>query len=311
MPDEKAIVLASGGALAAGQHWGDMVLSDQFRIANQLYQSGIFPAFKSAQQIIAAMAVGNAVGLPAVMALQFLYVVKGRVGWQGDGALAVMRNSGMMKNLRVEYEDREDDKGIYRVCIVSSQRKGDTERVTDEFTQRMAERRTVSYGSGKAGPLYTKPGPWCDDPDNMLHWRAIGRHFKRQYSDVLMGTPLAEELADYPPTSSRGDPPDGKDPIFESIIDPKNGKSALGKPVEGLGEPPEKPAEAAKPDDDVVDADYTATPDSTPTPPPADKEAAPDKPATTGGFARDGLSKDTDALIEQGRQQAKERQGHF
>jgi hypothetical protein len=61
---------------------------------------------------------------------------------------------------------------------------------------------TFSVRDAMRAGLWSKAGPWKEYPDRQLRWRAIGFNLRDQFSDLLGGFPITEELRDIP-----GEPP--------------------------------------------------------------------------------------------------------
>lgn len=162
-------------------------LEEMFRFATMLKNSGMSPkSMATSEQILVAMQTGMEAGLTPMKAVQSVVVINGLPSWKGDAALALVRGSGLMSKFSRKYEGTGDD----YCCVLSSSRDGD-----DVFITRF------TVADAKKARLWGRQGPWSEYTDRMLYYRTLGFHLRDLYPDVLMGIPLAEEVADYPPSA--------------------------------------------------------------------------------------------------------------
>ncbi len=183
--------------ISDGKTFGDLNLDEQWRFATTLCKSNMFPSLKTNEQAMTILLAGQTAGLTFMESVQFLYVVKGRLAWMGDGALAQIRRSGHCASLTFNLETLTDDKGEYRSCTLKTHRKGETSAVEFQYTQRDAAR----------AQLWGKAGSWTSDPDSMLRWRCVSRAAKFVYSDCMMGMGIleVERDRDYPNKADRNE----------------------------------------------------------------------------------------------------------
>jgi hypothetical protein len=154
-----------------------------YRIANVVHRAGMAPAsLKTLEQVMVAILHGLEVGLTPMNALQSIAVINGRPTIWGDGAVGLIRASGLLEYMKEYYID-EDKPTMKAVCVVK--RKGETEPVTTDFSMQDA---------AKAG-LLGKAGPWQTYPKRMLKMRARWA-LRDTFSDVLKGLRLREEEED-------------------------------------------------------------------------------------------------------------------
>jgi hypothetical protein len=187
-----------------------------------MVEANMAPKHWSRAQVAAAIQTGLEVGLPGPMAsLRSIYVVGGMPAFRGSAALGLIRSrTDVCVFIKVWAETDKDGTPTKGVCV--SQRRGqDIER--DEYTREQAQRAqrwNKKTASGEATP-------WVTDPDQMLIWRAVGRHVGKWWSDLLYGFPIAEALDDYggevsapppgaPPPAGLGARP-ASDPLLDAM----------------------------------------------------------------------------------------------
>ena len=158
-----------------------------YRMAKLLSMSAMVPdSFKGQpDDCCVAIMQGLEVGLSPIAALQSIAVINGRPTIWGDGALAVVRASGLLEYVK------ETDDGKQATCEVK--RKEEPEPITRQFSQQDAERAgLLKVKEGK------KPGPWHTYPARMRQMRARSWALRDGFADVLKGLHIAEEAQDIP-----------------------------------------------------------------------------------------------------------------
>lgn len=195
-----------------------------YSFAELVAHSGMAPKdMKTADQIAVAIFHGMEVGFTPMAALQSIAVINGRPSIWGDGALALIRSSGLLDDIEEYFEGGEmylapaeyDDKGnlvkpavpnpdFKAVCKIT--RKGAKRPVMSEF----------SIGDALAAGLYNKEGPWRQYRKRMLKMRARAFGIRDEFTDVMRGLGIAEEVSDYEmkditPTSEDPPAPKGDD----------------------------------------------------------------------------------------------------
>lgn len=153
-----------------------------YRMAKLLAASGMVPDNYRDKPEACCVAVmqGLELGLSPVAAVNSIAVINGRPSVWGDGALAVVRASGLMESFK------ETDDGKEATCAIK--RKDDTEPIVRKFSMDDAKR------AGLAG----KKGPWQDYPQRMRQMRARSWALRDGFADVLKGLYIAEEAQDIP-----------------------------------------------------------------------------------------------------------------
>lgn len=129
---------------------------------------------------MAVMAKGYELGLTLTASFEFIQVIEGKPALTPRGALALVMQSGLLENLKIE--DLKDAQGP-SVCRVTMKRRGGFE-YTSEFTIEDAKR---------AG-LVKPNGNWEKYPANMLRWRSVGYCIDVVFSDVCGGMKRADEF---------------------------------------------------------------------------------------------------------------------
>lgn len=132
-------------------------------------------------QAMAVMAKGYELGLTLTASFEFIQVIEGKPALTPRGALALVMQSGLLENLKIE--DLKDGAGVPSACRVTMKRRGGFEYVA-EFTMEDAKR---------AG-LVKPNGAWEKYPANMLRWRATGYCIDVVFSDVCGGMKRADEF---------------------------------------------------------------------------------------------------------------------
>lgn len=134
------------------------------------------------EDVFVTMLWSHTLGIPVVQGLQYIAVINGKPSMYGDGMLAVVMNSGKLKDIEEKVESTKE--GLVATCTVwRVNRQTPTVSI---FTQKDAER---------AG-LWTKSGPWKLYPKRMLKMRARAFALRDAFPDVLAGMASSEEQQD-------------------------------------------------------------------------------------------------------------------
>jgi RecT family len=160
-------------------------MDEAYRLANAVCMAGMAPrGLDTPEKACVAIMHGLEIGLTPMAALQRIAVVNGRPTIWGDGAIGLVRGSGLCEFVRETIEG-EGDK---RVAVCTTKRKGEVDPVS----------RTFSVDDAKRAGLWGKQGPWQQYPERMLTMRARAFCLRDVYADVLGGLYLREELEDAP-----------------------------------------------------------------------------------------------------------------
>ena len=154
---------------------------DCYRMGKLLAISGLVPKDYKDKPEACTVAImqGLEVGLSPMAALQSIAVINGRPSIWGDGALAIIRASGLLEKF-----DETDD-GKIATCTVK--RRGEEPIV-----------RTFSIEDSEKANLANKDGPWKTYPRRMRQMRARSWALRDGFADILKGLQVAEEQGDVP-----------------------------------------------------------------------------------------------------------------
>lgn len=180
-------------------------VEDAARLAEGFVRSGMVPeAFKvktekrdergnlvepvdwqaTTSRVMIAIIKGIEVGLPPITAMEWIIPVNNRSCIWGDGALALIENSGLLE-AKKEYLEGDFKTDTWKaVCILK--KKDRMEPIVREFTWKMA----------KDAGLTTKGKAWPSYPGRMLQMRARAWAMRDEFSEVLQGLHIAEEQQD-------------------------------------------------------------------------------------------------------------------
>ena len=174
-----ALAMRSGGRVAAIVPES---FDEAYRMAKLFAMTKMVPeAFQGKpEECCLAIMQGLEVGLSPLAALSSIAIINGRPSLWGDGALAVVRASGLAEHIT------ETDDGETATCMI--RRKGEDEPIVRTFSQADAKR------AGLAG----KRGPWTEYPQRMRQMRARSWALRDGFADVLKGLHIAEEQSDVP-----------------------------------------------------------------------------------------------------------------
>ncbi len=180
--------------------------------AEVLYLGGLKPKSVSrAESVAALIEIGRDVGLPATMAVTWIAIINGRPSIWGDGAMALVRSSGLLESIREGFEGEPGTDGY--TAWVELKRVGAAEPRVSRF----------SLADARAAKLLEKVGPWQEYRDRMLMWRAKGFGVRDEFPDVLCGLIFAEEANDMPrvvvATAGPGVDPDPTPPAAPPVVE--------------------------------------------------------------------------------------------
>lgn len=163
-------------------------LEEAKELARAVVASGLAPrGFDTAEACMVAILHGLEVGLAPLAALQRIAIIEGRPTIWGDGALALVRASGLAEWIEEAWEGT----GPADWCAICRvRRKGDPSPIERRF----------SVDDARRADLWGRPGPWQRYPLRMLQMRARAFALRDAFADVLGGLYLREELEGEPPS---------------------------------------------------------------------------------------------------------------
>ncbi len=164
---------------------------DMQRISTMFFESGIVPPhLKNKAQVMVIIQAGAERGVAPFQALSGFTLIKGRVGMEGHLMLALIRRSDVCEKLRTDFLGKAGDNNFR--AVITSVRKGESEPFITEFSVLNA----INASLWKGGDA------WKKYPRDMLTWRAVSRHAKLYYSDIIGGFYTPDELKHIPAETS-------------------------------------------------------------------------------------------------------------
>lgn len=164
-----------------------------FRLAGAIAAANMAPKAynRSVEAITVGILHGMEVGLTPMAALQSIAVINGMPTIWGDGALGLVRGSGLLE----DFDERIEGEGDQMSGVCICRRRGQTSEIRREFT----------VTDAKKAKLWGKSGPWSDYPKRMLQMRARSWALRDGFADVLRGLAVAEEVRDMGPLTEAAD----------------------------------------------------------------------------------------------------------
>ena len=135
---------------------------------------------------------GLEVGLTPMCALQSIAVINGKPTIYGDGAIGLVRGSGLLEWIE-EIEETRPGIGLAAVCRVK--RRGEPQPIERIFSEADAKKAGLWNKRGHKG----EDTPWITYPRRMLLMRARAFALRDGFADVLKGLGIKEEVEDYQP----------------------------------------------------------------------------------------------------------------
>lgn len=191
------------------------------------YAAGASASFDRPEAVALAVLAGLDVGLSPTQALGSIMVANGKPSIYGDGALALVRASGLLEYIREEVVGEGDE----RHGRVVGKRVGEEEKTY-----------TFSVADAKRANLWGNPKrkPWIEHPNRMLVMRPRGYFMRDVFPDVLRGLVTTEELLDYADVKVVGSTPDtpavgvGQPATEAKALPPKSITAEQGKRLADL-----------------------------------------------------------------------------
>lgn len=170
-----------------------------YRLAKAVCMAQMAPAgLDTPEKAMVAIMHGLELGLTPMAALQRIAVVNGRPTIWGDGAIGLVRASGLAEYIK---EWIEGD-GDARTAHCEAKRRGDPNPSSGKFSIADAKRAGLwspearVRRKNRAGESYEKDNdsPWHRYPERMMQMRARAFALRDGFADVLGGLYLREEL---------------------------------------------------------------------------------------------------------------------
>jgi hypothetical protein len=173
---EQQLQTASNGFSLTPQN-----LNEAMQLADLMANSDLVPKdFKGKPgNVLIAVQMGSEVGLAPMQAVQNIAVINGRPAIWGDAVKAIILSSPLCE----KFEENIDESTMTAYAIVK--RRGHAEKVV-----------SFSVEDAQRAGLWGKQGPWTQYPKRMLQMRARGFAARDEFTDVLKGLAVAEELQD-------------------------------------------------------------------------------------------------------------------
>lgn len=169
MAEEKVIALKEPQALAN--------LGEVQQFADICFKSGLFPDCKSSSEAAMKIVAGRELGLPALMSLQKLYIVNGRMGMAAEVATLLLQERGYKISLP-KYDNRDNP----TACEVTIKKDG-----KGEFTGRF------TLIDAKRAGLVKQFGAWEKYPQDLLYARALMSAARKFAPEALGGVGYTPE----------------------------------------------------------------------------------------------------------------------
>jgi hypothetical protein len=174
-------------------------MANAFFIANMVPKSleGKNPEETKAK-VMLAICKGSEVGYAPVTAVSTIMVINNKACIYGDGATALVQNSGKVEWIKTQITDTSGGKWAegYKVTVTLKRKDQDE-----------PYERSFSYEDAKRARLTGKQGPWTDYPERQCYWRAASWAYRDGAADALMGLAVAEEVSDYATAAARDGTP--------------------------------------------------------------------------------------------------------
>lgn len=189
-------------ALVAGHRPTAIVpqtMDEAYRLAKAVSVAGLAPpGLETPEKVMIAIMTGLEVGLTPMAAIQRVAVINGRTTIWGDGAMGLVRASGLCEWVK----ERVEGDGDKRVAVCEAKRRNDPEPVRRTFSVADAkgaglwDDRAIIKRRNKAGEWYEKANdsPWHRYPERMMQMRARAFALRDLFADVLGGLYIREEI---------------------------------------------------------------------------------------------------------------------
>jgi len=185
---EKALIYAKG-------------LVDSKMLPKHYYEDNGAPKPNAAQSALLVIQMGREIGLSTLQSIQQIVPVQGILSLKGDGAKALIRGSGKVKEWKEETFGEGNNYGFR----ITSTRRDTGETLSTTFTIEDAIRAGlwITDKMAEANPKLKYSAWYKYGKSRMLKYRCLGFHARDMYSDVLQGVMTLEEAEDYAVDNTR------------------------------------------------------------------------------------------------------------
>jgi hypothetical protein len=177
---------------------------DAMILATVIFKSGMFPTskYRNRDMIFAVIQMGREHGISALLALQSMHVIEGKVEMSADLIAALVLRSGKAK--RFACVETDDEHAVYE-----AQRHDDPAPMRIAFTKKNAQDRGL-WGKGN----------WLKMPDVMLAHRACTKAARLKFPEVTVGIYGSGEIRE----TRLADVDDGLDAAADRAIAARDAK---------------------------------------------------------------------------------------
>lgn len=162
------------------------VFEDLLKQASFMLKSGFLPdAIKTPEQAVVIKMYGDMLGMHWLAAMQSINVISGKPTLSPQGMIALARREKLLADL-----DIQDDGNT---CTVTIQRVGHSPKVYTFSMDDARQYMTWDRKKERYVPLAEKQN-WTSQPSVMRQWRAVGKGFRVEFSDLIHGFYPPEEM---------------------------------------------------------------------------------------------------------------------
>lgn len=171
--------------------------SDDWKIANQLAKSSLFPSeFQGhPENVIVALGMAKKMDMDVFTIAQNLHLIKGRLSWSGSFCKTLIEKTGQYKDLDLVYfgEEGKDSYG----CYLEATRIRDNKRIKgNKVTVDLAKKEGWWSKKDKYGKETSK---WSTMTSQMLGYRAMAFFARLYCPEALNGVLTSDEVEDVTP----------------------------------------------------------------------------------------------------------------
>jgi len=187
-----AVARPGTARLATGNAIKIETVAELMQLAELLFRGGAnsMPNVDRPEKVARIILAGMEVGLSPAQSLESIWIGKnGKTSIWGDGALGIVRASGLLE----EFAEWVDGDGEDKTGHCKAKRAGGQEMHSTFSVREANAAGLIERARGKLGD-----GPWITYQDRMLKIRARGFLLRDLFTDVMKGLVTTEELQDYP-----------------------------------------------------------------------------------------------------------------